>query len=151
MKNFKYIVTTCLFTAVTFLSYSQTRPIPRKQGMNQMQMQVLIRHLQLEESQKAKFSELYIEYQNELENLRPKPENDNMDDRGVLSDQEIENRIIESFDVTERNIELKRKYYFKFKEILSLPQIYEMYNVERQINKRITDEFKRRNDVNRKN
>ncbi|MFI3330421.1 MAG: hypothetical protein R3Y38_01275 [Rikenellaceae bacterium] len=61
-----------------------------------------------------------------------------------LSDEQIEKNILDSYDKSIKSIELKKEFYFKFKEVLTPSQINTMYEVERGIMNRLTEERNRR-------
>ncbi|MFI3268207.1 MAG: hypothetical protein R3Y51_05770 [Rikenellaceae bacterium] len=148
MKKLKYLAILCLMTFLSINVYSQ-RPANQNTGLQQMQLQVLVKQLQLNDSQRTEFSKIYNEYSEELKSLRPEhKQNENR--RGEApTDEQIETQILESFDITEKTTALKRKYFPRFKTVLSLRQILEMYNVERQISERVKTEFQHRNNTNR--
>lgn len=101
---------------------------------------VMKEHLELTTKQSKKFETLYSKYYKELSALtKTKIEINNR-----TTDEEIERQIYESLDITDKTTELKRKYYPLFKEILSVRQIFMMYDIERELLLRITLESQRR-------
>ena len=86
--------------------------------------------LGLDDKTAAKFQTVYTEYCNELRSLRPGPkkgEGEKADRKEhkmpkVLSDSEIDAQIKEGFANQKKMIELKEKYYSKFRSFLSARQ-----------------------------
>lgn len=121
-------------------------------GFTGFQIEIISKQLQLSEKQMEPFRALYTEYSEKMNELQHKPhkrggeEGRPQMDREQLSDDELERQIIESFDMVDRNNALKREYYYKFKEIISVQQIMKMYNIERRVRERMLSESTRRSD-----
>ncbi|MFI3262691.1 MAG: hypothetical protein R3Y26_07260 [Rikenellaceae bacterium] len=149
-KVTKYFLIFFLIISTSYVSYSQARQggarVPNNKGLQQMQMNVIIKHLQLNETKTKQFTEIYTEYSKKLDDLRPDHKQNTHKREETPTDEQIEAQILESFVITEKTTDLKREYFYKFKKILSLQQIMEMYNVERQVSERIRSEFQRRNN-----
>ena len=78
------------------------------------------------ESDKAAFISLYQEYKKEYSDIM-------YEHTPVLEDEEknAEQKILNDFDKSERILQLRKSYYYKFRTILSPTQIQKMYNAER--------------------
>lgn len=78
------------------------------------------------ESEKAAFIALYQEYKKEYSDIMH-------GQAPVLEDEEnnAEQKILNDFDKSERILQLRKSYYYKFRTILSPTQIQKMYNAER--------------------
>ncbi len=126
----------------------QQRPQPQQDGnFTEFQLQVLTKQLELDTPKQAQFKTLYTEYSQKIEALQPKPQARPAQGEERTSrptDSQVEEMILESFVMAEKSTELKREYYYKFKEILTPQQIFKMYNVERRMRERIVSESDRR-------
>ena len=65
-----------------------------------------------------------------------------------LSDQELEALLNASFEFKQKQLDLKRKYHTKYKEVLPIRKIAKLYHVEKRINQEIKsrDQGKPRGD-----
>ncbi len=97
-------------------------------------------HLKLSSKKSKQFEALYTEYHNEISSISKKTS----EISDSLTDQEFEDCILESFDITDYSTFIKRKYYPLFKEILTPRQIYKMYDIERELLWRISIESQNR-------
>lgn len=81
----------------------------------------------LGEQKKASFIAIYQEYKKEVAEIMsvPAPVADNPE---TLA----EKKILQDFDKSEKILQLRKRYYTKFRSILSPTQIQKMYNAERQ-------------------
>ncbi|MFI3304553.1 MAG: hypothetical protein SNF68_05600 [Rikenellaceae bacterium] len=102
---------------------------------------VLSQHLDLSTKQSKEFVPLYTQYYNDMSELSKK--SGEMID-STTSEQEIEQKIYDSFDTTDKITELKRVYYPEFRKILSAHQILMMYDVERELLWRMSLEGQKR-------
>ncbi len=105
---------------------------------------VMNEHLDLGSTQKREFEKLYTKYYNELSDV-PKA--------GIYvtdstSDEDLEQQIYDSFTSADVTTEIKRSYYPKFREILSVREVLMMYDIEREVLMRISFESQRRAEAN---
>lgn len=112
-----------------------------RENFNEFQIKLLIQQLEIDDSLQPKFEEIYAAYVNKMSSLRPaRPKNPG----GEQTDQEVEQQILESFEIAEQTTALKKEYYVLFKEVLTPQQILKMYNTERKINERLNSEAENR-------
>lgn len=52
-----------------------------------------------------------------------------------LTDEEVEKILLESFDFKQKELDLKKKYHLKFKEILPAKKIAKLYHLEHKMQK----------------
>lgn len=116
-------------------------------GFTVFQIEMITKQLQLDEKQIEPFKALYTEYSVKMNEIQRKPHKRG-DEQGrvQLTDDDLERQILESFDMVDRNNTLKKEYYYKFKEIISVQQIMRMYSVERRVRERMLSESTRRSD-----
>ncbi|MFI3277812.1 MAG: hypothetical protein SNH13_07565 [Rikenellaceae bacterium] len=139
MKKLKLIFVAALMLASTIALQAQPRQQQRvsKEDFPKFQLQMLIRQLLIEEPKREAFSKIYMEYSKELEALRAPRKEQPKGEVVAPSDAEIEKQILASFEAAEKSTALKKKYYTKFKEVLTPQQILKMYKVERTAHDRI--------------
>jgi len=92
----------------------------------------IVKELKLDDATATKFNEVYKAYKEEEKALHPqrtqgeKPKNPE-----ELSDAEIEQMILSNFDMQQKQLDLKRSYYPKWREFLTPGQIQKLYMMER--------------------
>lgn len=126
-----------LFATITLSA--QPHGDPPRGGDPSVHIELIAQSLGLSDQRQSDFVEIYKHYNEEMGQIARR-------DRGGkdLTDEQIEQRILQSFDHSEETTALKRKYYYKFKEVLSPKEILRMYNVEREFRRRINAEQQRR-------
>ncbi len=171
MKNYILSIALALLTATTLSAQpmqSRHEGGERMSGGDfaQFQTSLITRQLALDEDKAKQFTDLYNEYSQKMRELQPKArrkggnggnggdanrphaggagDNRGAGERPMPSDEQVEAQILESFTLAEKSNNLKREYYYKFKEILTPQQILKMYNVERRLRERMLSESDRR-------
>ncbi|MFI3281443.1 MAG: hypothetical protein R3Y44_05670 [Rikenellaceae bacterium] len=140
----KQIITICivLLTSITHL-WAQPQQPQRGQGnFHQFQVELITKQLDIDEAKRAKFEEIYTQYSEQMRAMRPKHKRNA--DGAKPTEAEIEEQILDSFEMAEKSTALKKEYYQKFKTVLSPHQILKMYNIERQISERMNSEMQNR-------
>ncbi len=139
MKKLKLILVAAFLIVSNIALQAQPRQQQKvsKEDFPKFQLQMLIRQLLIEEPKREAFSKIYMEYSKELETLRAPRKEQPKGEMTAPSDAEIEKQILASFEAAEKSTALKKKYYTKFKEVLTPQQILKMYKVERTAHERI--------------
>jgi hypothetical protein len=96
----------------------------------------MINSLELNKADADRFSGLYSEYFYEMRKAEKKMPRA----QGKLTNEEAEQIIRDEFDQAKRLISVREIYYEKFKKILSQVQILQMYEIERNISRKIIRE-----------
>ncbi len=150
MKNFKFAVIAAAFILSSFTlqaQQQQQRPQRSREDFQKFQIQMMTKELLIEESKRENFAKIYTEYTQELEKLREprkegekggKGQNVEKREKAAPTDAEIEAQILKSFEMAEKSTELKKRYYTKFKAVLTPQQIMKMYQIERLARERVT-------------
>lgn len=114
--------------------------------MHNMLCNKLVEVLALDDERRDEFVEIYSEYARttKFRALRPPREGRGGGGRAELSQEQIEAKILDSFEQSIRSIELKREYYAKFRKVLSPSEISRMYEFERRIRDHAVEEQRRR-------
>ncbi len=119
----------------------------RGEGVHVMQCNQIIKVLQIDDAKQEAFREIFMSYNRALKEIRS-PQNRELPPaiaEQPPTEEQIEERIITSFDHSIKSMELKKEYYKKFRTILSPSQISRMYNIERNIRDRAIEEMSHRN------
>jgi len=96
--------------------------------------------LELTSSDLIRFTELYTNYFNEMRKAEKKPKRG----QGNLSESDAEMIIKEDFSQAKRIMAVRENFYEEFRKFLSQVQILKMYDIEREINRKIIQEVEQR-------
>lgn len=107
----------------------------------------IIHSLKLNKVESERFSVLYSEYFYEMRKAEQKMRRS----QGKITELEAEQIINDEFNQAKRMIAVREVYYGKFKNILSPVQILRMYEIERDISRKIIREAEDRNRSKVKN
>ena len=100
---------------------------PQRSDFAEMQLKQVLNVLMLDDKTEAKFVPVYKEYQKEMKDCRmPRLRKK----AGEMSDEEIAREIERQFVQGRKMIDVKEKYYHKFKKILSMKQVQKIYRLE---------------------
>ncbi len=91
----------------------------------------------------SKFNEIFTSYFYEMRDAEKKIRRP----QGRLSDTESEQIILDDFAQAKRIMIVRESYYLQFKKILSSSQILQLYDLEREINKKIIKEAEERRNI----
>ncbi len=119
---------------------AKSRPAKRP-DFAEMQLKQVLDALMLDDKTAAEFTPVYKDYQKEMKDCRlPR-----MKKRGTeMTDDEIAKEIESEFAQGRKVIDVKEKYYKKFKKILTMKQIRKIYSLERSNMRRLGWEMNRR-------
>lgn|SRR5574344_867141 len=129
-----------------------------KKQFNEEQMitnrtQRMVQALMLDDATAAKFSPLYGQYIKELMDCRKmnmnanKGKNKNMDNK---TDEEVDKIIQNQFAQSRKLLDIREKYYTKFRKIISAKQTFRIYQTEKQDQMRMKKEMQKRQDKKEK-
>ena len=119
---------------------AKSRPAKRP-DFAEMQLNQVLDALMLDDKTASEFTPVYKDYQKEMKDCRlPR-----MKKRGTeMTDDEIAKEIESEFAQGRKVIDVKEKYYKKFKKILTMKQIRKIYSLERSNMRRLGWEMNRR-------
>lgn len=110
---------------------------PNAKNFSEMQLKQMVKKMKLDEATTAKFTPLYQEYQKALKDCRtPRAKKKSTE----MTDQELATKIEDGFKQSRKFIDVKEAYYKKFKEVLTIKQIDQMYRIERDNMERLSRE-----------
>ena len=136
-----------MFMAVAMLTFSistsaqaptKKQRISREQ-LAEKQAQHIAYDLALDEKTKSQFIDTYTQCQKEIWALGPRPRRN----RGG-SEAQTEQQIKQRFEMSEKILNIRQKYYKKYSQFLSQQQIQRVYELERQMMKRFAQRGSRK-------
>lgn len=129
-------------TSVCAQAPNQKQRLSREQ-LAEKQAQYISRNLglDLDEKTNAKFIETYTDYQKEVWALGPRPHHKKGE---MKTDAQTEQEIKQRFEMSEKILNIRQKYYKKYSQFLSQQQIQRVYELERQMMKRFAQRGSRK-------
>lgn len=119
---------------------NQKQRISREQ-LAEKQAQHISHDLGLDEKTSSKFIDTYTQCQKEIWALGPRPHFK----RGKsASDAQTEQQIKQRFEMSEKILDIRQKYYKKYSQFLTQQQIQRVYEIERQMRKRFAQKGPRK-------
>lgn len=132
----KHIATICviLCASVTTLWAQPQQERSHRGDFQKFQVQLLVKQLEIEQSKQDEFEAIYTEYSTKIKALHPKRKAEG-EGKGKerLTDEIVEQQILDSFEIAEKNTALKKEYYPRFKTIMSPHQILKMYKDRKSV------------------
>lgn len=119
---------------------NQKQRLSREQ-LAEKQAQYISQNLGLDEKTNAKFIETYTDYQKEVWALGPHPRYKKGE---MKTDAQTEQEIKQRFEMSEKILNIRQKYYKKYSQFLSQQQIQRVYELERQMMKRFAQRGSRK-------
>ncbi|MEL6943423.1 MAG: hypothetical protein AAFO82_12205, partial [Bacteroidota bacterium] len=119
-----------LFGLITTLSAQQTR----KERIKAFRAAVFVEELQLTEKEAADFFPIYSAYDKEKEELKQELRKARRNVE-LVSDEEAKEQIEIFFQLEEQEIDLKRKYFNRFMEVLPIRKVLRIHKAEQEFRK----------------
>lgn len=117
MKTKKYLFILALGCLIAGPAVAQnSRRNAQKQRVQQMKE--IVKELELDDNQKALFTELYTNYQSALDSLKPQPADrqKNRDRKAELTEEEASEKLTQTLNREELRITLKRDFCDQLKQ-----------------------------------
>ena len=125
------------------------RQRPTQEQIVDFQCNKLINELYIDESKVAKFTEMYKAYRNEMfevkQKYHPVKKGEDRNKKQQLTDQEVEQEILNGFAQNRATTDIREKYYKKFRTILTPRQIKKVFMQDRKNQGNMRNEQMRRN------
>ena len=110
----------------------QKQRLSREQ-LAEVQAKHIAHDLGLDDKTSSKFIDTYTQCQKEVWALGPRPHHKKGD---VVSDAQTEQMLKQRFEMSEKILDIRQKYYKKYSLFLTQQQIQRVYEIERQMMKR---------------
>jgi len=136
MKKITVII--CL-GLLSILASAQPMPFPPERMSDEeiirMQVRDIVSWLNLDKKTESRFVKEYSAFRKEIDGIarNAKPPQD------IKSETEIEKAILQNFAISEQILQIRKKYYAKFKEFLKPSQIQMLYRIENEAGRRRQD------------
>ena len=123
----KLMMAVCFALLAGGTMYAQeNKNLPQRKADPEKVAQRMASRLMLDDEAAAKFIPLYQAYMEELRACRPEP---NKAARGNdATDEEIDKMMLSRFEAQEKRLDVQKKYYGKFKEVLTVKQAKELFD-----------------------
>ena len=118
----------------------QKQRLSREQ-LAEVQAKHIAHDLGLDDKTSSKFIDTYTQCQKEVWALGPRPRHKKGD---VKSDAQMEQEIKHRFEMSEKILDIRQKYYKKYSQFLTQQQIQRIYELERQMMKRFAQKGPRK-------
>lgn len=125
-----------MMMTVSVSSYAQAPNQKQRLSREQLakkQAQHISHDLGLDEKTSARFIDTYTQCQKEVWALGPRPR---FKKGEAASDAQTEQQIKHRFEMSEKILDIRQKYYKKYSQFLTQQQIQRVYELERQMMKR---------------
>ena len=119
---------------------NQKQRLSREQ-LAEVQAKHIAHDLGLDDKTSSKFIDTYTQCQKEVWALGPRPRHKKGD---VVSDAQTEQMIKQRFEMSEKILDIRQKYYKKYSQFLTQLQIQRVYEIERQMMKRFAQRGSRK-------
>ena len=134
-------------TSVCAQAPNQKQRLSREQ-LAEKQAQYIAHDLGLDDKTSSKFIDTYTQFQKEVWALGPRPHHK----KGKMkSDAQTEQEIKQRFEMSEKILNIRQKYYKKNSQFLTQQQIQRVYEIERQMRKRFAQKGPRKGAITQVN
>ena len=127
-------------TSVCAQAPNQKQRLSREQ-LAEKQAQYIAHDLGLDDKTSSKFIDIYTQCQKEVWALGPRPHHKKGE---MKSDAQTELEIKHRFEMSEKILDIRQKYYKKYSQFLTQQQIQRIYELERQMKKRFAQKGPRK-------
>lgn len=140
----RYLVILLMFLGMAATVNARTIPQDKLEKIIEAKLRMIVERLQLTEQQQSEFAPIYTRYSNEMakqfETYRKK-------ERELRANkQENALKILNvRFESREKALKIQRSYYEKFAKVLTPDQLLKLELVENEIQRKIMDQYIRKN------
>lgn len=127
MKKLSFIL---LFSITTIMLFGQKRG-EKSEKIEAYRVAFFTQKLDLTADESKAFWPVYNDYQKELRELRKAERQLNRGNYGEMSDQELEEAIEKRFELRQKQLDLEKQYYKKFKAVLPMKKLAKLPRTER--------------------
>jgi len=121
----------------------ETRQRLSPEQMQQMRIKHLINDLALDDATAAKFTEIYKDYSKEMGNIR-KSYHAKGDKKKELTDAEIDAQTKTRFQQSRKIIDVREKYYERFRKVLTARQTKKIFDMEQRMGRSVKGKMMKR-------
>lgn len=106
----------------------------RKEKIESQRIAFITHHLDLSPDEAKNFWPVYNQYRHGLKQIRLEKKraiSQNGSEENV-SEKSMEENLVKDFELQQKNLDLKKLYYSRFKEVLPVKKVVKLYKVERK-------------------
>lgn len=105
--------------------------------LQQFRQNMLVDELDIPESKKDAFNNIYKEYQESQKNIKKRFQPENNYD--MMNDDEAKKELKQSFDVGQELLDNRKKYSEKFQKVIKPQQVLKMFETEGRMRNKVID------------
>lgn len=145
MKHLATLATICLLLTCSFSTRAdENKQRPSQEQIVEYQCKELVSVLKLDDAKVKEFTDTYKSYRDELKATRDKYGKTGRKKRSEMTDDEIEQEILNRFAMSKQIISVREKYYKKFRKTLTPRQIQRVYEREKKGYDKMRNEMNKR-------
>ena len=134
------VVTMMTVSASAFAQAPNQKQRLSREQLAEKQAQYIARNLGLDGKTTSLFTDTYTQFQKEIWALGPRPRHKKGEDK---TDAQTEQEIKRRFEMGEKILDIRQKYYKKYSQFLTQQQIQRVYELERQMMRRFAQKGSR--------
>ena len=142
MKNLNYILFIAVGIFFSFSSYAQSGNSKKSKQIEAIKIGYLTRRLDLSSDESQKFWPVYNQYQKDLQDI-----NRQKKAARAQNDDDANKLVDDDFKYEDKILDLKKKYRYEFKKILSPEKVKSLYIAERDFREELIKQLKNRRET----
>lgn len=109
-----------------------------REQLAEVQAKHIAKEMNLDEATTQKYVKTYCDYQQEIWALGPRSGKSKRSSAGQMNDVETDKAIKERFEMSQKILNIREKYYGKYREFLTPMQIKRAYGLEKKMMNRLS-------------
>lgn len=134
------VIAMTMFTVNSFAQAPNNKQRLTREQLSEKQAQYIAKDLALDNETTTKFINTYIQCQKEVWALGPRPRR-NFNNNEEQTEQDIKKR----FEISDKILDIRKKYYKEYSKFLTQTQIQRVYKMEKNMMKRLAQRRGNRN------
>lgn len=126
------VIAMTMFTVNSFAQAPNNKQRLTREQLSEKQAKYIANDLALDDETTAKFINTYTQCQKEIWALGPRPRR-NLNNNEEQTEQDIKKR----FEMSEKILDIRKKYYKEYSKFLTQTQIQRVYKMEKNMMKRL--------------
>ncbi|WP_375560573.1 hypothetical protein ACE193_23230 [Bernardetia sp. OM2101] len=131
------------FSISVFAQKGKGHDIEMSEQLKAMRVAMITQNLNLSSEEAAKFFPIYNEYSTKRESIKKQLKQNRREGRN-LTGTKLETSFKQSFELREQELALDKLYFEKFKTVVPVEKIMELYRTERQFRRMLLRELSKR-------
>lgn len=141
MKTKKITITLLLLTIGISTIFAQRRG-ESNEKIESFQVAFFTQKLDLTADEAKAFWPIYNQYKIELKALKTEQQQLMKGDYSGMSDKELDKLIAQRFEIKQKQLDLEKQYYLKFKKVLPMEKVAKLPHVERAFRSELLKKMK---------